>query len=93
MGVRITRRRLVGAFVVVALVAAGGMFAARQGVKAPAANAKGPDKAPVALEFGPADLAYVTQAPMSRWLPVSGTLTPGPTGETTMFSWRDRLPS
>ena len=76
MGVRITRRRVVGAFVVVALAAAGGFFAIKQGVKAPAANAKGPDKAPVTLEFGPADLAYVAQAPMSRWLPVSGTLTP-----------------
>ena len=76
MGVRITRRRLVGAFVVVAVAAAGGWFAIQQGLKAPAASAKGPDKAPVALEFGPADLAYVAQAPLSRWLPVSGTLTP-----------------
>jgi RND family efflux transporter MFP subunit len=76
MGVRITRRRLIGAFVVVALAAGGGLVAIKQGVKAPAANAKGPDKAPVALEFGPSDLAYVSQAPLSRWLPVSGTLTP-----------------
>ena len=75
MGVRITRGRVVGAILVAAILAAGGFFAAK-GLKPPSAAAKANDKAPVTLEFGPADLAYVSQAPMSRWLPVSGTLTP-----------------
>jgi RND family efflux transporter MFP subunit len=75
MGVRITWRRAVGAVVVVSLVAAGGLYAAKRFGAPPAAVAKAPE-APVTLEFGAADLAYVTSAPMSRWLPVSGTLTP-----------------
>ena len=76
MGVRITRRRLVGALVVVVVAAAGGFVAMNQGFRAPAAVAKGSGGPPVALEFGAADLAYVAQTPMARWLPVSGTLTP-----------------
>jgi multidrug efflux pump subunit AcrA (membrane-fusion protein) len=77
MGVRITRRRLVGALVVVALGAGGAALALKSGSRGgdAAAGTKG-EKAPVALEFGSADLAYVTPAPMSRWLPVSGTLAP-----------------
>ena len=31
---------------------------------------------PVALQFGAGDLAYVESKPLSRWLPVSGTLQP-----------------
>ena len=31
---------------------------------------------PVALQFTPGDLAYVESKPLSRWLPVSGTLQP-----------------
>ena len=76
MGVRITWRRAVGAFVVVAVVAAGGVFAVRTLGPQPAAAAKGPDQPAVALEFGAADLTYVSSTPMSRWLPVSGTLMP-----------------
>jgi RND family efflux transporter MFP subunit len=77
MGVRITRRRLVGALVVVALGAGGAALALKSGSRGgdAAAGTKG-EKPPVALEFGSADLAYVTPAPMSRWLPVSGTLAP-----------------
>jgi RND family efflux transporter MFP subunit len=77
MGVRITRRRIVGALVVVALGAGGAALALKSGSRGgdAAAGTKG-EKAPVALEFGSADLAYVTPAPMSRWLPVSGTLAP-----------------
>ena len=77
MGVRITRRRLVGALVVVALGAGGAALALRSGSPGDdaVARTKG-EKAPVALEFGSTDLAYVTLAPMSRWLPVSGTLAP-----------------
>jgi len=76
MGVRITRRRLVGALVVVIVAAAGGFVAMKQGFRAPAVAAQGPGKPAVALEFGPADLAFVVPTPMARWLPVSGTLTP-----------------
>jgi membrane fusion protein (multidrug efflux system) len=77
MGVRITRRRLVGALVVVALGAGGAALALKSGSRGgdAAAGTKG-EKPPVALEFGSSDLAYVTPAPMSRWLPVSGTLAP-----------------
>ena len=77
MGVRITRRRLVGALVVVALGAGGAALALKSGSRGgdTAAGTKG-EKPPVALEFGSSDLAYVTPAPMSRWLPVSGTLAP-----------------
>ncbi len=77
MGVRITRRRIVGALVVVALGAGGAALALKSGSRGgdAAAGTKG-EKPPVALEFGSADLAYVTPAPMSRWLPVSGTLAP-----------------
>jgi len=77
MGVRITRRRLVGALVVVALGAGGAALALKAGSRwdDAAGKAKG-EPVPVALEFGPADLAYVTPVPMSRWLPLSGTLAP-----------------
>jgi len=77
MAVRITRRRIVGALVVVALGAGGAVLALKGGARPGDAAAKaGGEPAPVALEFGSADLAYVTPAPMSRWLPVSGTLAP-----------------
>jgi len=76
MGFRITWRRAVGAFVVLALVAAGGFFAVKGMGARSAAAAKGPDQPAVALEFGAADLTYVSSTPMSRWLPVSGTLMP-----------------
>ncbi|HEY8243896.1 MAG TPA: efflux RND transporter periplasmic adaptor subunit [Casimicrobiaceae bacterium] len=76
MGVRITWRRAVGAFVVVALLGAGGFFAFRQFGAPAAAAAKAKDAPAVALEFGATDLVYVQSTPMSRWLPVSGTLMP-----------------
>ena len=76
MGFRITWRRAVGDFVVLALVAAGGFFAVKGMGPRSAVAAKGPDQPPVALEFGAADLTYVSSTPMSRWLPVSGTLMP-----------------
>ena len=76
MGVRITWRRAVGALAVVALVAAGGIFAAKRFGAPSAAAAKAPEKAAVALEFGAADVVFVTSTPMSRWLPVSGTFMP-----------------
>jgi len=76
MGFRITWRRAVGALVVVAVVAAGGVFAVKGMGPKSAVAAKGPDQPAVALEFGAADLTYVSSTPMSRWLPVSGTLMP-----------------
>ena len=76
MGVRITWRRAVGAFVVLAVVAAVGFFAVKGMGPKSAVAAKGPDQPAVALEFGAADLTYVSSTPMSRWLPVSGTLMP-----------------
>lgn len=77
MGVRITRRRVVGALVALALAAVAGFVVVRDGARAPNASAKAPGESiPVALEFGPADLAYVSRTPMSRWLAVSGTLAP-----------------
>lgn len=78
MGFSITRRRLAGAFAVVVAVGAAGAFVAlRQGAPSGDAAAKAPGgKAPVALEFGAADLVYVARTPIARWLPVSGTLAP-----------------
>ena len=71
---RFTRRRFVaGVVVALAVGALGGAVAMRLGKK-PDAMAK--DKAPPALEFAQADLAYVEAKPLSRWLPVSGTLQP-----------------
>ncbi len=75
MGLRITGRR---ALVVLAIVAAASaaLFAARPWVKAPGTSAKAASGPPVPLQFGEGDLAYLTPAAMSRWLPISGTLTP-----------------
>jgi len=70
-----TRRRVIGAFVVlVAAAALGGSVALRIAKK----NAEGPadPKAPVTLEFGPGDLTHVEMRPLARWLPVSGALQP-----------------
>lgn len=76
MAIRFTRRRVIGALSVVLVIGgAGGALALRSGKKAQEA---GPDgkAAPVALHFAPGDLAYVAPRPLSRWLPVSGTLQP-----------------
>lgn len=76
MAVRITKGRLAVALVTLVAVAAAAYFAVRGGAGPSGAPAKGADKPPVALEFGAADLAYLTNAPMARWLPLSGTLAP-----------------
>jgi len=76
MGVRITWRRAVGAAVAVALVAAGGLYAAKRFAAPSEAAAKAKDAPAVTLEFGAADLVFVQSTPMTRWLPVSGTLAP-----------------
>ena len=79
MASRFTRRRVIGTLAVVLLV--GGLAAAyaMRGGRPGQDGAPGtvPDKtAPVALQFAPGDLAYVVSKPLSRWLPVSGTLQP-----------------
>jgi RND family efflux transporter MFP subunit len=70
-----TRRRAVGALVAVLVVGAiGGAVALRAAKKA--SEEHGAAAAPVALQFTPGDLTYVEARPLSRWLPVSGTLQP-----------------
>lgn len=70
-----TRRRLVVGLAVLAVIAGvGGTVALRAAKKGELDRAK--DKAPPTLEFTQADLAYVDRKPLSRWLPVSGTMQP-----------------
>ena len=70
-----TRRRVVATLVTLLVLGAlGGAIAQRVARKA-AENAP-PKEAPVALQFAPNDLAYLESRPLSRWLPVSGTLQP-----------------
>jgi len=79
MASRFTRRRVIGSLViVVALVGVGAALALKSGPKTQdsgPANVGGKPPA-VALQFMPGDLAYVQAKPLSRWLPVSGTLQP-----------------
>ncbi|MCC7039472.1 MAG: efflux RND transporter periplasmic adaptor subunit [Burkholderiales bacterium] len=75
MAFRITRKRaVVFAIVVVLALAFGAAIVQRQARKAEEARAK--DRPPVALEFAPADVTSPQRAPLSRWLPISGTLQP-----------------
>ena len=77
MAIRFTRRRMIGALIVILVIGGvGGAFALRSGKKPQEAGPDGPagKAAPVALQFAPGDLAYVEPRPLSRWLPVSGTL-------------------
>lgn len=76
MTIGITRRRITVALVALAL--AGGLAGtvAFRASKRASADAAAGKAAAVALQFMPADLAYVEQTPLSRWLPVSGTLQP-----------------
>ena len=74
MGTWFTRRRIVGALVVVAIVGGIGGVAAMRALKKQ--DGPGDKAAPVALQFTPSDLAYVEARPLARWLPVSGTLQP-----------------
>jgi membrane fusion protein, multidrug efflux system len=75
MRIRFTRQRIIAMLAV--LVVLGGLAAAvaMRIMKQTADSAK-KDKAPVALEFAQADLAYLESKPLSRWLPVSGALQP-----------------
>ena len=74
---KLTRRRVVGAVVVLAVAGAiGGAVALRLVNKGADDAGPGGQKTPVALEFGPADLTRVELHPIARWLPVSGALQP-----------------
>jgi len=76
MGVRLTRRRVIVALVV--LLAVGGVAGSvAMRVAKKAQEGKDADKgAPVTLEFAPADLTAVESRPLNRFLPVSGTMQP-----------------
>jgi membrane fusion protein (multidrug efflux system) len=73
-----TRRRVIGAVVVLLIVGAiGGATAVRMAKKAgDGPGGKGGAQPPVALEFGPADLARVEPQRLAQWLPVSGAVQP-----------------
>jgi membrane fusion protein, multidrug efflux system len=73
VSIRITRRRIVVALVVLAI--AGGLAGA-VALRAAKQKPVNDGAVPVALQFAPADLAFVENTPLARWLPVSGTLQP-----------------
>jgi membrane fusion protein, multidrug efflux system len=77
-----SRRNTVVVILVLAVIAGGVMLSKRGGAKAATANAAA--TAPAALELGPADVATVALTPLSRSLPISGSLTP--LVQTTMRS-------
>jgi RND family efflux transporter MFP subunit len=69
----LTRRRIVGVLIAIVVATGIGGAVALRAAKKAQDDAKAP---PVALQFAPADLAYVRAVPLARWLPVSGTLQP-----------------
>jgi RND family efflux transporter MFP subunit len=74
MGVRLTRRRIIGVLVAVILI---GGVAGAVALRASKKVSDGPEvKVPTTLEFGAAELATVESRAMPRWLPVSGTMQP-----------------
>jgi membrane fusion protein, multidrug efflux system len=74
MGVRLTRRRIIGALV--GLLVVGGLAGA-VALRAAKKNSDGPEiKAATTLEFGAGELATVEPKALPRWLPVSGTMQP-----------------
>ena len=74
MGLRLTRRRVIGALLV--LLIAGGVAGA-MAMRAAKKNTDGPGaKETVTLEFGRGELASVEPRALPRWLPVSGTMQP-----------------
>jgi RND family efflux transporter MFP subunit len=73
MSARFTRRRAVGFLAAVLVVGAlAGSVALRASRNADSSK----DAPPPPLEFAASDLAYVEPAPLTRWLPLSGTLRP-----------------
>lgn len=95
---RYSRRRVTTIIVVaVALAALGGTVALRAARKAADAARDKTAAAAVALEFSPADLTHIANAPIARWLQVSGSLEPvrqavvkaKVTGDVTAFTLRE----
>src|SRR4030095_920929 len=76
MGVRLTRRRIVVALVVLLVVGGISGAVAMRVAKKAAESRENDNKAPVTLEFAPADLAAVAPTTLGRRLPVSGTMQP-----------------
>ena len=76
MAKRWTRRRLLGAAVALVIVGAIGGTVATRLLKKFGDPPGGKAAEVVVLEFSPADLAKVDAQPLSRWLPVSGTVQP-----------------
>jgi len=76
MEVRLTRRRVIVG--VVALLVVGGISGAiaMRVAKKAAESRENDNKAPVTLEFAPADLAVVAPTTLGKRLPVSGTMQP-----------------
>jgi len=73
MTIRMSRRRTIVGLILLTLVAGlAGTVALRAAKRGQDAGAN----AAVALQFAPADLAYVENTALARWLPVSGTLQP-----------------
>jgi RND family efflux transporter MFP subunit len=74
---QLTRRRVIGTLVALAVAGAlGGSVALRLAKKNAEGTGPGGQKGPVALEFAPGDLTRVEMKPLARWLPVSGALQP-----------------
>lgn len=72
-----TRRRAIGALLAVIVIAAIAGGVAFRAIKKAAAESTGGAGGPaVTLEFTAADIARVEAQPLTRWLPVSGTLQP-----------------
>ena len=76
MGVRLTRRRIIVAFVGLLVVGGISGAVAMRVAKKAAESRENDNKAPVTLEFAPADLAFVAPTTLGRRLPVSGTMQP-----------------
>ncbi len=74
MGLRLTRRRAIGAIVILLVI---GGTAGAIAMRAAKKNQDGPDaKAAPTLEFASRELAVVEPKSLARWLPVSGTMQP-----------------
>ena len=71
-----TRRRMIGASITLLVAATIGGTVAVLYAKKPQGGDGAGKNTPVALQFTPGDLAYIESKPLSRWLPVSGTLQP-----------------
>lgn len=76
MAKRWTRRRLIGAAIVLVIIGAIGGTVATRVLKKFGETPGGKAGEAVVLEFSPADLAKVDAQPLSRWLLVSGTVQP-----------------